>query len=327
MKMKADEVEEEKQNLVVEKQVDNTIDFDKTIGDLMEKDLAEGIEGLRVIEVSLGIQDLKFADETEQNNELLMKKEKILKAKLGLYNKNIANASYNAYKSTLQDYIRVNELLSKDGNVIFYVKMLLKVKHDTIDLIRFLSTIKEARKIYQDQLFFSSVDAHNKKEILRVDGQQDSDAFYDSLDEEFKLAYLLRTQYDNAVTYFYDDQNANVQYNDKILKEFAVASFQKEDFKLTNDIIGRIAKREEELDDIIVVLEILGVRKPEILKDKFVMLEKNELMLKSTNRRMELMRAYFMCINWDFDECTKIIKDEMGIDCYEIVKERYCSID
>ncbi|ELA47433.1 hypothetical protein VCUG_01084 [Vavraia culicis subsp. floridensis] len=327
MKMKVDVEEEEKENWVVEKKVDDTVDFDQMIGNLMEKDLAEGIKGLQEAEVSLGIDGFRFVDENKENDRLLVNKEKILKAKLGLYNKNIMETSYDAYKTTLQDYIKVNELLSKDGNIVFYVKMLLRIKHDRLDMIKFLSTITEARKIYQDQLFFYSSGPGSKKEILRIDGQGDSDAFYESLDEEYKLVYLLRTDYDRAIQYFYDKENADVQYNDKILKEFAVLSFQREDLKVADNLITRISAKEDDLDDIIVVLEILGIRKPKILKDKFVILEKNELMLKSKNRRMELMRAYFMCVNWNFDECSKIIKDEMGINCYDIVKERYCNVD
>lgn len=327
MKMKVDVEEEEKENWVVEKKVDDTVDFDQMIGNLMEKDLAEGIKGLQEAEVSLGIDGFRFVDENKENDRLLVNKEKILKAKLGLYNKNIMDTSYDAYKTTLQDYIKVNELLSKDGNIVFYVKMLLRIKHDRLDMIKFLSTITEARKIYQDQLFFYSSGPGSKKEILRIDGQGDSDAFYESLDEEYKLVYLLRTDYDRAIQYFYDKENADVQYNDKILKEFAVLSFQREDLKVADNLITRISAKEDDLDDIIVVLEILGIRKPKILKDKFVILEKNELILKSKNRRMELMRAYFMCVNWNFDKCTKIIKDEMGINCYDIVKERYCNVD
>lgn len=322
-KMKSSTENNEVEEYIVDDKVDNEVDFDKIVGDCIEQGVEKGIKKLNDVEVSLGIENLSICKESN-NNELLLKKEKILKAKLGLYNRNIECISFDLYKPVLEDYVEVCKILNKNGNIIFYVKMLLKTEHKKCELLPFLSTIAEARKIYFDQVFFSSED---EKQILNFDAHKTSNEFYESLDEEYKLAYLLRTNYDEAVKYYYDEKNSHVVYCDNILREFIHCSFCKMDLRITSDLIDKIAERDDHLENIVIVLEILKIRKPEILSTKFVILEQNALMLKSLNKKMELMRAYFCCLNWDFKESAKILKDVMNIECHDTIKETYCIFD
>lgn len=327
--------------------LDDEASLDKAIGNLMEKGLQEGIEALTRLEKSISEKD----GEEAINKQTI---EKVLKAKLGLYNKNIDKVAYGTYKATLKEFIEIGG--GKGKRVLFYVRMLLRIADDRNDLLGFLEGVEEAKKIYYDQIFFYG-DEYKSHEGKERNGNEDlidsvkqsgplSSITYDSLDNEYKLIYLIRSDYKKAAEYFYD--NEDVDYSEKILNEFILLSFKKEEFKLTTDLIIRRGKSEKvneltksdsfnshsslnsltslcenTLDNIIIVLEIIGFLPTNLLRENLLILENNNLMLRSKNRRMELMRAYFLCVNWDFEECGRILKREMGIDCLEEVKRRY----
>ncbi|KRH95089.1 hypothetical protein M153_310005516 [Pseudoloma neurophilia] len=341
--------------------------------------------------------------------------EKLLKAKLSLFNQTIYHINYFEYKKCLIQLLKICNLLKKSVNKLFYIKMLMKTKYDKSDLIELLSGIDEAKKIYFDFLFFEDDITIQRKrageKILKIKSEYEENQTIDhsldfivieeeKLDEEYKLIYFIRSDYKKAVEYY--KKNTKIIYNNKILREFCVRSFQENDLQLTNEILEKMenkkyiednkdmenkkyiednkdmekkkyiednkdmedkkymedtmekkkymedtmekkkymekymedntekcmenkAEWDEKLENIAIVLEIIGIRPLNIIKTKFVILEKNHLLLRSLNKKMELMRAYFLKINYDYEGSANIIKSVMGVEVGDfIVAEEIC---
>lgn len=346
-----EEIQQEFYDLEIKDKEENKIE--NKISDCMEF----GLKGVEMLDdlikdyqnILVEKKPIKFKD--LENHEQILKKytflEKLLKAKLSLFNQHINNISYLNFKNTLGDYLYISDILEKPTNKLFYIKMLMKTDYIKKDLIDFLSGIEEAKKIYFDFLFFSPVkptifedsnkirDAldkngdSNESENLELEKTHEMKIEEEKLDDEFKLIYFLRTDYQKAVEYY--SKNKNFKFNEKILKEFCIKSFQKNDLLLTNELISLIWNEsnfmhmDENFENISITLEIVGIKPLEIIKNKFVILEKNTLLLKSLSKKMELMRAYFLKINYDYEGCADIIKNEMGVEISDfMVCEEIC---
>lgn len=322
-----EETVEEREDVVFERRIGECMESERGIEMLDEhifsilnirKESAQEKEPSKFI-------DPQIFNNFKTENTKLSQLEKLYKAKLSLLNQNIYSIPYLEYKNTLIQYLTVSDLLNKSCNKLFYIKMLIKTNYDKEDLIKYLSNIKEANKIYFDFLFFETEQKDEKLQKSRSDTVIERYHVViekEKLDEEFKLIYFIRTDYKKAVEYY---KNNNLEYNRKILREFCIRSFQENDLHLTNELIEKFSQNknqqflDDKLENIAIVLEIVGIRPLEIIKTKFVMLEKNQLLLRSLNKKMELMRAYFLKINYDYEGCANIIKTVMGVEVGDFI--------
>lgn len=303
----------EDENLDNSDKEDDDTALDRKISECMEL----GFKGVSVID-----QVLKIQEQKDDNNAIL---EKLLKTKLSLLNQHLSSSTYFEYKETLKAYLKTCKELNKTTNALFYIKMLMKTKYDENDLVQFLSEIEDAKKIYFDFIFFSKsmVDKkkyhsdegiNQEKEIQIIDENK--------LDDEYKLIYYVRNDFQKAIEYFRDSK---CEFNQKILREFCLKSFEENELHLTKEIIKKIEELDDHLENIAITLEIVGLVPLDKIKSKFVILEKNTLLLKSINRKMELMRAYFLKINFDYEGCCNIISDTMGVEVNDfLVPEKIC---
>lgn len=360
----AEELEEEPEEFAFERRISECMESEKGV-EMIDSYISHYSDLIDSLDSSLNQTEprdpIELQLDIKDNTPRLSQLEKLIKAKLSLYNQSIYHISYVSYKKCLTLLLSICNILNKPVNKLFYIKMLMKTKYDKPDLVNLLSGIEEAKKIYFDFLFFeedimkqrksisskkgatsqissSIISEHALAHTSVLEGNRSNDSSLDfvvieeeKLDDEFKLIYFIRTDYNKAVSYY--KEHLDTSFNCKIMREFCVRTFQENDLQLTNEILNKIEQNQEseqttasqkiewddKLENIAMVLEIIGIRPLNIIKSKFVILEKNQLLLRSLNKKMELMRAYFLKINYDYEGSANIIKSVMGVEVGDII--------